>query len=161
MQLFYDKLKFETLQMSIAHRSTYFVWKVFNGSLFLSKYSSNLLFPLFEDYQWRYQNFLWGASRGQNAFLRGQKFKICRKWLILTTFFLGEVGERASEWGKMPPMPPLMPSLKIILTFRGFTASVIVWRRRTQSKNRKKKIENIDLNLLSLKTGGPEFMNSG
>ena len=32
--------------------------------------------------------FLWGASMGQNAFLRGQKSKKhCPKWLILTIFF--------------------------------------------------------------------------
>ena len=61
------------------------------------------------------KNFLWGASRGQNTFLRGKNSKICRKWLILTILFSssdgggggGGQGGRASDWGKMPPHAPI------------------------------------------------------
>ena len=48
--------------------------------------------------------FLWGASRGQNAILRGKNPTICPNWLILAIFSSDgvQVGGRAS------PMPPLM-----------------------------------------------------
>ena len=69
------------------------------------------------------ENFLWGgALRGQNAILRGQKSKICRKRLILAIFSSdwGQVGGggRASDWGEgafasHAPPPPLMPPLEV------------------------------------------------
>ena len=65
---------------------------------------------------WRHQKFLWGASRGQNAFLRGQKSKNLPKMADFNHFLLltgWQVGDRASNWGwgENAPMPPLMPPL--------------------------------------------------
>ena len=57
------------------------------------------------------RNVLWGASRGQNAFLRGQKSKNLPKMADFDNFFAsdwgGKWGGRASNWGegntRMPP----------------------------------------------------------
>ena len=61
--------------------------------------------------QWRHQKiFCGGASRGQNAILRGQESKNLPKMADFGHFFLltgGQVGGgRASDWGHLPPMPP-------------------------------------------------------
>ena len=56
--------------------------------------------------QWRHQNFL-GASREQNAYLRGQKSKNLPKMADFCHFFLltgGKwVGAEPPTGGKMPP----------------------------------------------------------
>ena len=62
--------------------------------------------------------FLWGASRGQNAILSGQKSKNLPKIADFGHFILlrggGQVGGRASDWGAFSPMaPPLMPPLAL------------------------------------------------
>ena len=74
-----------------------------------------------DDIQWRHQNFFVGASRGQNAFLRGQISKTnCRKRLILAFFSSGGGGgggqvrgSRTSGCGGKCPYAPLMPPLMI------------------------------------------------
>ena len=64
-----------------------------------------------KDFQWRHQkNFFVGASRGQNAFLRGQKSKNLPKIADLDHFFIltgGKWGDRTSNGGgQMPPCSP-------------------------------------------------------
>ena len=53
------------------------------------------------------ENFSWGAARGQNAYLRGQKSKKLPKIADFSHFFFLTGGKwgRASDWGKCPPCP--------------------------------------------------------
>ena len=52
--------------------------------------------------------FLWGASRGQNAILRGQKSKNLLKMADFGYFFLLTGGaEPPTQWGAFPPPCPL------------------------------------------------------
>ena len=59
------------------------------------------------------EKFSWGALRGQNAYLRGQKIQNMPKIadFSIFSFWLGESGGggRASDWGGKCPMPPMSP----------------------------------------------------
>ena len=77
--------------------------------------------------------FLWGASRGQNAILRGQKSKNLPKMADFGHFFLltgGQVGGQ-SLWlgGICPPCPPLMPPLFVarIRSYITYHIKLVLW----------------------------------
>ena len=59
--------------------------------------------------------FLWGSSRGQNAYLKGQKSKKLLKMAVFCHFLLGGAsGDRSSNWGENAlSCPHLVPPLSL------------------------------------------------